>query len=248
MKAVICASAVALAALTTSAKAEPANNWTGFYAGMNAQYLLDNFDWHGANPYIAPPKPCGNCGPPNQDLSGAMIGGTLGYNWQAYNFVYGVEGDFDFGNIKDSQRDGNYLQESTKIQDFSTIRARLGYLVMPDLLIYGTGGVAFENLSYSEACPGDASAVPFGWCRPVAAGGHGPYSLSKSQWNTGYVVGGGAEWAMGHNLSLKVEGLFADFGENDYQLGKMADGKLLPLKKIENSDAILRVGVNYHFN
>ncbi|WP_187290841.1 outer membrane protein [Hyphomicrobium denitrificans] len=222
-------------------------NWSGFYGGVNAGYTWNNWDWPSLNPYVAPPKPCGDCGPPNQNLSGAMLGGTVGYNHQIDRFVIGVEGDFNFANISDSQRDGNYLVETSKIEHFATIRARAGLLLTPALLAYATGGVAFQDLEYGESCPSDASAVTAGWCRSVANGGHGPYSLSKSQWNTGYVVGGGLEWMIAERVSLKVEGLYADFGTNDYQLGLMADGKPLPKKSIENSETMLKVGVNYHF-
>jgi len=233
-------------------------NWTGVYAGINAGYSWGNWDWPGTNPYVAPPGTCKNafpnskyadkdCGAPNQSPSGASIGGTIGYNHQIDRFVIGVEGDFNFANISDSKRDGNYLVESSNIEHTASIRARLGVLLTPTVLAYATGGVAFQNLEYGESCPPDASAVIAGWCRPVSAGGHGPYNLKKSQWNTGYVVGGGLEWLFTERVSLKVEGLYSDFGANDYQLGAMADGKPLPLKKIETSDTTLKVGINYHF-
>lgn len=235
-----------------------AGRWAGLYGGFNAQYSWTNFDWPGKNPYVAPPGTCSNafpnapgpdkdCGPPNQKLSGAMLGGTLGYNFQFDSIVLGVEGDFDFGNIKDAERDGNYLVETTKISDFATIRGRLGYAI-GDFLPYVTGGAAFENFEYGESCPSDASAVIAGWCRPTVnqgnGTGHGPYNLSKSQWNTGYVVGGGVEWAVSQRISLKAEGLFADFGEQTYNLGPMGDGKPLPTKTIDHSETLFRLGAN----
>ncbi len=171
-----------------------------------------------------------DCGPPNQSPSGATIGGTIGYNHQIDRFVIGVEVDFNFANISDSKRDGNYLVETSNIEHTATIRARAGVLLTPAVLAYATGGVAFQDLEYGESCPPDASAVIAGWCRPVSVGGHGPYSLKKSQWNTGYVVGGGFEWLLTERVSLKVEGLYSDFGTNSYQLGLMGDGKPLPLK------------------
>lgn len=212
-------------------------NWSGFYGGLNAQYMWNSWGWPGQNPYVAPPNPCGDCGPPNQNLSGAMLGGTIGYNHQIDRFVIGVEGDFDFGNIKDSQRDGNYIVETSKIENFASIRGRVGVLLTPALLAYATGGVAFENLEYGESCPEPAAVAAVGtWCSR-----HGPYKLSKSQWNTGYVVGGGFEWMVAKQISLKLEGLYADFGTNEYSLGDP-----LSTKKIDSSESILRIGVNYH--
>lgn len=232
----------AAALLAASPVAAQEKSWTGIYAGLNAQYTWNNWDWPGAPGYVAPPVPAGvDSGAPNQDLSGAMFGGVLGYNYQIDRIVLGVEGDFNFGNLSDSKRDGNYIVETSKIENFASIRARAGLLVSPALLVYATGGVAFENMTYGESCP-DKAAVPFGWCSK-----HGAYDLSKSQWNTGYVVGGGAEWMIAENVSLKLEGLYADFGTNTYDLGKMGDGIDLPSKKISSSETSLRIGLNYHF-
>jgi outer membrane immunogenic protein len=67
------------------------------------------------------------------DASGddGLIGGVqLGYNWQASQVVYGVEGDVS-------------LSGSDAIDWLASIRGRLGYLIMPNLLIYGTAGVGF---------------------------------------------------------------------------------------------------------
>jgi outer membrane immunogenic protein len=146
------------------------SNCTRFYAGLNAEYSWGNWDLPGKNPYGAPPATCKNafpnskrtdkdCGPPNQSPSGATIGGTIGYNHQIDRFVIGVEVDFNFANILDSKRDGNYLVETSNIEHTATIRARAGVLLTPAVLAYATGGIAFQDLEYGESCPPDASAV-----------------------------------------------------------------------------------------
>jgi outer membrane immunogenic protein len=183
--------------------------------------------------------------PPNQSPSGATIGGTIGYNHQIDRFVIGVEGDFNFANISDSKRDGNYLVETSNIEHTATIRARAGVLLTPAVLAYATGGFAFQDLEYGESCPPDASAVIAGWCRPVSEGGHGPYSLKKSQWNR--LRRGRRLRVAIHRARGSQSRIYSDFGTNNYQLGLMADGKPLPLKKIDTSDTTLKVGINYHF-
>src|SRR6478672_5976190 len=57
-------------------------NWTGFYAGINAGYGFGTSDWSLLPGSHIKPK-------------GAMLGGTVGYNWQAGAIVYGLEGDLD---------------------------------------------------------------------------------------------------------------------------------------------------------
>ena len=215
-------------------------NWTGFYVGGVGSYSSGNTDYPGAKPYIAPPAPCGDCGPPLQDLNGAMLGGTVGYNYQFDRFVLGVEGDYSWGDITDSKRDGNYIIEDLKIDGFGTIRGRIGYAV-GNFLPYVTGGVSFERMQLGQSCPDQASA-PFGWCHT-----HGPYNLHDSQWNTGYVVGGGVEWKASERVSLKAEVLYTDFGTETYSLGKMGNGQAMAPIKIDDNQTLLRLGANYHF-
>ncbi len=65
----------------------------------------------------------------NDDKSTFWLGGVhAGYNWQKDGpLVLGIEGDVMFGDEVD------YL---------ASIRGRIGY-AMGDVLLYGTGGVAF---------------------------------------------------------------------------------------------------------
>jgi outer membrane immunogenic protein len=58
-----------------------------------------------------------------------FIGGVqLGRNWRSGNVIYGLEGDISF-----SGADG--------VDWFGTVRGRLGYLISPSILLYGTGGL-----------------------------------------------------------------------------------------------------------
>ena len=67
-----------------------------------------------------------------------IVGGVqLGYNWQNYNIVYGVEGDIGVSN-------------SDRIDSLGSVRGRLGYLIQPNLLLYGTAGLGFVNANESD--------------------------------------------------------------------------------------------------
>src|SRR5712691_10712390 len=88
----------------------PVYNWTGAYFGINAGggWLKDSDD---------------------SNHNGFLIGGTLGYNFQAAGpWVWGIEGDLGYF----SQRDQKYL---------GTVRGRVGY-ASDRLLPYVTGGLA----------------------------------------------------------------------------------------------------------
>src|SRR5688500_4887311 len=110
----------------------PAYSWTGFYAGINGGWGWGHSDWDG---FLS-----------NTDVSGGLIGGTLGYNWQTGPLVFGVEGDVAWSNIHGSFTNAACpLGCETQNTWLGTARARLGYAAgrfMP----YVTGGAAFGEI------------------------------------------------------------------------------------------------------
>src|SRR4051812_8118099 len=70
-------------------------NWTGFYVGVNGGYGWGTSDWTAASVGIADLK-----------TKGWLAGGTLGYNYQMGSWVLGLEGDWDWSNIKGSSACG----------------------------------------------------------------------------------------------------------------------------------------------
>lgn len=150
------------------------------------------------------------------NLSGAGFTGGVqgGYNWKFDNVVLGAEGDFgafDLGNS--SARSGTFpvtflgnaftLQQSMSTNWLATLRGRAGITVAPDVMLYGTAGVAFSDLKFSSSYSDNAIDALF-------PGGTG--SASKSSVVTGWTIGGGGEWMLGQGWSLKAEYLYIDFG------------------------------------
>jgi outer membrane immunogenic protein len=76
----------------------------------------------------------------------------------------------------------------------SSLRARLGYLVMPNLMTYGTVGGAWGKVDYTASNSG--GVVPY---RTSAA-------FSKTQ--GGWVADAGLEWMMTNNWLLRGEYLY----------------------------------------
>ncbi|MBY0225959.1 MAG: outer membrane beta-barrel protein [Hyphomicrobium sp.] len=67
------------------------------------------------------------------DNDDGVVGGVqLGYNWQSSAIVYGVEGDIS-------------LASADSVDWLASARGRLGYLLQPSLLLYGTAGVGGED-------------------------------------------------------------------------------------------------------
>jgi outer membrane immunogenic protein len=101
------------------------SSWQGSYAGVNAGF---------------------------GELDGGFIGGQIGHNWQNGKIVYGIEGDFQLSNMEeDFNRFG--VNASFSIDWFATVRGRAGYLVDPNILLYGTAGFAIVSFSFDSNIP-----------------------------------------------------------------------------------------------
>jgi outer membrane immunogenic protein len=227
----------------------PVRNWSGFYIGGNLGY-----GWRNGNTdfsFLPTPAAFGdNNGSLGIRSTGVIGGAQIGYNWQIGPLVTGIEADVQGSDIKGSARatatffgtavpDPQVVPSSeTKLAWFGTVRGRLGVTVTPDLLLYGTGGLAYGRV--------DASAnthlfVPDG--SPFA---ESPASVSKTK--VGWTAGAGAEWMFARNWSAKLEYLYLDLGSDS------AIGNVTPATGFQvgytwhTRENITRVGVNYHFD
>ena len=211
-----------------------AADWTGVYAGVVGGYV-DGKANSTATGLIsfAPPS--------SVDLKGALVGGQVGYNHQFANrFVLGVVADVSWSDAKgttcaevggcDGSSDDSYGEGS--LSWLATARAKAGFAVNNDVLIYATGGLAMAGAkaSISHLVDGNSPLV------------------SDSQTLTGWVVGGGVEYKLSRSVSLGAEYLYANFGKQDFNFTNA--GVLAGAAIGSESDAkvnIVRVSLNYHF-
>jgi opacity protein-like surface antigen len=179
----------------------PTPDWVGFYVGING-----GFGWGSTNADL-PLTPFTT----DQTSNGWLFGGHAGYNWQSGSLVYGLEIDYDAANLTGSETEAlipgipvSVASQTiaTKIDALATGRGRLGYTVTPNILLYGTAGVAWghESATYSVSVPiinapttRTAFANQFGW-----------------------VAGLGGEYKLTNNLLLRAEALHYDFGDVGY--------------------------------
>lgn len=90
---------------------------------------------------------------------------------------------------------------SVKFGDDYSFRPRIGYLVLPNLQAYATGGVAVQKVSANETCNGATSpACTFSLAQTTTA------NLG------GYSVGGGLEWQPLPHWILRAEYRYNDYG------------------------------------
>ncbi|MBV8796946.1 MAG: porin family protein [Hyphomicrobiales bacterium] len=239
----------------------PPFTWTGFYVGVNAGGLWPSGS---RNASIFDPNPAhggflsadfpGGLG---SQSAGFIGGGQAGYNWQTGAFVLGVETDFDgttnsksFNNVGTpflgagvpAVLSGDFLSVNGKasLSWLGTTRARLGFVATPDnrLMIYATGGVAYGG--------GSANFSAFDST-------HGAFwTGNPSSSRVGWTIGGGVEYAVTNNITIKGEYLYADLGSTSFtSAGNAAVATFFPgvvvSGKIDYNASIFRAGINYKF-
>jgi outer membrane immunogenic protein len=229
-------------------------SWTGFYVGANVGY-----SWGRAETDFSATSLAAfgvSSFSRSQHLNGVIGGGQLGYNWQANNqWVFGLEADFQGSAEKDSDPRAplsfsvpvgedtltaiaNQTLE-TKIKWFGTVRGRLGYLVTPTVLLYGTGGLAYGRI---EATSTQSLTVTLGGASAATSS-----LVEATKTKFGWTAGAGVEGAIPNtrDWTWKVEYLYIDFGH----IGVSGTDTVLGTYSWNThvTDHIARVGVNYRF-
>ncbi|MCP3466699.1 MULTISPECIES: outer membrane protein [unclassified Bradyrhizobium] len=214
-----------------AAPAVPTFSWTGCYLGgnggggrgMNEQQPVAGFTFNA-----------------NHD-SGWLAGVQGGCDYQVGSVVVGIEGQFDWADMKDTTASippggpvGFLL--TTKLDRMATATARIGY-AFDRVLFYAKGGAAFAHFNHTMTQTDfAATSVDFIGSRNVA----------------GFVVGGGIEYALLQNVSLKAEYNYFDFGRNGYTLNCInnsgcANLPMFPVELRQNMQTFM-LGVNWRFN
>lgn len=150
------------------------------------------------------------------DINGVFGGVQAGYNYDFGGFVLGVEGDVQLSDIKYSEDLGGGVTGELGIDFFGTVRARAG-LAVDRFMPYVTGGVAWARGSIS------------------VSGGGGSVEFTDNY--LGWTVGGGLEYAVTDNVTVKGEYLYTDFGAADFDTGV----------DVNLTSHVVRAGVNFKF-
>jgi outer membrane immunogenic protein len=218
--AALCAPAFA-ADVPMKAMPAPMYSWTGCYGGIQAGYsagdVTETFDTTGA---LAA----------HTDPSGALVGGTIGCNWQNGTWVWGLESDLAWTNFKGVSNDfaAPTFLLGTKSNWLNTDRIRLGVTTNANrLLIYATGGLAVRDIKATEENPAAGTALE-----------------SVSHTRTGWTGGFGLESvAPDPRLTFKIEYLYANYGSQGYVWNTAG----FTAKHHDMTENIIRFGINYRF-
>jgi outer membrane immunogenic protein len=212
-------------------------DWTGFYLGGNVGYgLLEEtldpttttaFQNVGTETRISP--------------NSLVAGGQIGANWELAPLVIGIEGTWNWTNIAGFQVTpataagaGTSEGSTDALRWYATATGRIGY-AFNDVLLYAKGGGAFMRIDYGQEVinTGVTSAMPL------------------PDYRVGFTVGGGVEWGITEQLSLKAEYDFLDFGTKTYNFDNLSIGPTaigpFPVN-IRSYLHVFTLGFNYRFN
>jgi len=223
-----------------------AGRWDGFTIGVNGGGLWapgqsETQVWY--------PESITPAGIPNSfkfSSYAGMVGAQTGFNKQWGSLVVGATADYDFvgGATAKQSASGTYLgigynlAQSQQLQSLGTIRGRIGFTPVDDMLIYATAGLAFGQTQAS-------SSLAFA-SGPVYAGSHSDVTV-------GLAAGGGVEYALGPQWSIGAEFLYYNLGDS-HVVG--LPNYIVPAgfasPETDSTFAFrgytLRVGVNYQFD
>ena len=213
-------------------------DWTGFYLGANGGY-----GWSPGNTVTVTNNPgftvTGVTGPGSS--SGGFGGGQIGYNWQFGRFVVGAEGDIEGSAIKHSVQStidlgGDAALSSQNLNYFYTVRGRAG-AAFDRALFYVTAGFAGGQVK-------DSILIT----NPLSPGVSA--TLTDSTSRTGYVVGGGVEYAFDPHWSVKGEYRYINLGSGTLYGPVLPPGggvTSVSSTSVKDTFQTVRIGVNYRF-
>jgi outer membrane immunogenic protein len=215
-------------------KAPPvlAPSWSGFYVGLGVGFRSSLTDvtvvGHTENGVdilalnCAGAAPAGGCvtGEPFNDTA-FRVSPYIGVNWQfAPQWLVGLEADWGWADKTTTLggmiypalgfmtgRPGDSF--SVRSTWDASIRARVGFLVDPSVLLYATGGVAWLHLESTSNC---STNVFTGLCGDGVFGFFSPPVISHSTTRTGWTIGGGVEAMLWANWIVRGDYRYADFG------------------------------------
>jgi outer membrane immunogenic protein len=187
----------------------------------------------------------------NLSLDGVIGGGQFGYNRQvAPKWVLGAEADYDAFKTSTSATGTTVypccsptaftITQKVSTDWIATVRPRVGYTAGKRGLLFISAGAAQTKINYSSLFTDTFASAN--------------ESAAASVLRTGWIAGGGGEFALDKHWSARAEYLYASFG-NVKNAGTVLTAYSPPVSYPTNpfthtatlTSNIARVAVNYRF-
>ncbi|WP_026606009.1 outer membrane protein [Methylocapsa acidiphila] len=194
----------------------PIFTWTGLYIGGQIGYAWGSDNYNVFGVY-------GSYGSHSFGPSGVVGGAHAGYNLQLSQIVLGLEGDIEGSGYNKTYSAGVFTY-GTKAPIDGSIRGRVGF-AMDRVLFYGTAGVAFASFTNTYSTYVGYDSIDNG--------------------RAGWTVGGGLEYAVTNNWSVRAEYRYSDFGT--FTNNTFGSAPLTSVQHHETNNAV-RAGFSYKFD
>jgi outer membrane immunogenic protein len=212
-------------------------DWSGFYIGLDGGggssrkcWDINNFTARGTVP--------GGFREGCHDATGGIVGGQIGYRWQAANWVFGVEAQGDWADLKGSNVSAFVPAwvNNSKIDAIGLFTGQVGY-AWNSVLWYVKGGAAVTHDKFQGTLT--ATGVPF------------DNANDDTRW--GGTIGAGLEWGFAPNWSVGVEYDHLFMGNRNLSftstgaLGFAPAGSRFRIDNIHQDVDMGTVRINYRF-
>lgn len=159
-------------------------DWSGFYVGANGGWGSSRNSWDSTVGLLGPEG--------SHDATGGVAGGQIGYRWQTGTWVFGLEAQGNWADLKGSNPStlfgigGIPFTNESKINAFGLFTGQIGYAAN-NVLFYVKGGAAVTD---------NRNTIRFGGVEVARAG-------DDTRW--GGTVGVGLEYGFAPNWSAGIE-------------------------------------------
>lgn len=215
-------------------------DWSGFYIGANGGWGSSRKCWdlnNNGGTVIAPASAEG-C----HDATGGVAGGQIGYRWQSNAWVFGLEAQGDWADLKGSNTSvffGAPFNNNSKVQAFGLFTGQIGY-AWNNALLYVKGGAAVTDDKYYGSTTAVVLGLPAGTTFDRG---------SETRW--GATVGVGLEYGFAPNWSAAIEYDHLFMGNQNVTMPStgsfLAPGALSRIDNVRQDVDLVTVRINYRW-
>jgi outer membrane immunogenic protein len=211
----------------------PVYDWSGFYIGANGGGAWSRNCWD-VTTFRGPVVPFREgC----HDATGGVVGGQIGYRWQTAGWVFGLEAQGDWANLRGSNVSvfNPAWINNTRVDAFGLFTGQVGY-AWNNVLWYVKGGGAVTGDRFRGTVTGTGAVFD---------------SANETRW--GGVVGTGVEFGFAPNWSVAVEYDHLFMGNRSITLtstgvlGGIPAGSAFRTDSIRQDVDMVTARINYRF-
>lgn len=208
-------------------------DWSGFYVGVNGGGAWSHKCWDVINDgFGIIPSRAEGC----HDATGGTVGGQIGYRWQASSWVFGLEAQGNWADLKGANTSQFFIDSriESRIDAIGMFTGQIGY-AWNSALLYMKGGAAVTRDHYRTL--DTVSGLQFD-------------AANESRW--GAVVGAGVEFGFAPSWSVGFEYDHLFMGDRNVNLNAVGNFGIVPgtftaTDRIRQDVDMATVRVNYRW-